>query len=154
MIQVTLSGTARAPDITLAIPHVRIFGGAVWDRAELGVIANYSAGSWLRRSVDYQWILFEGNFRMLFGLMRDPSPISEPLHILTLSGPMMYLNDAPFAEYVPAMQMWRGTEESRLWWPSLHLISADFVTHGDDATDVASAADLTTHGELRPRRPV
>jgi hypothetical protein len=152
MIQLTLSGAAGAPDLSLGVPHVRIFGGTVWDRVDLGVVATYSAGCWVRRSVDYQWILFEGNFRLLFGLIRDPSPISEPVQILTLSGPIMYLNDAPFAEYMPAMQMWRGTSESRLWWPSLHLTSADFVDSRDDATGAQRTLDLTTPDEVPPRR--
>lgn len=156
MIQVTLSGAVHAPDITLELPHVRIFGGAVWDRMELGVIAKYVDGCWVDRTAAYQWMLFAGDFRLLFGLIRDPSPISDPLHILTVCGPMMYLNDAPFAEYVPAAEMWRGTEESRLWWPSFHLVASDFVpAEGyarESASDEHSALDFTARGGLLPPR--
>jgi hypothetical protein len=150
MIQVTLSGALRASDISMEVPHVRIFGGAVWDRLELGVIATYSAGRWARRALAYQWMLFEGHFRLLFGLIRDPSPVSEPLQVLTLCGPMMYLNDAPFAEYVPAMQMWRETAESRLWWRSFHLVSADYVPLA--AEEAADTIDITARGESPRRR--
>jgi hypothetical protein len=153
MIQVTLSGAVAAPDISLGVSHVRIFGGAVWDRAELGVIAKYADGCWARRSTNYQWLLFEGHFRLLFGLIRDPSPVSEPLRILTLCGPMMYLIDEPFAEYVPAMEMWRGVQGSRLWWPSLHLVTADFVPQTESAADAVEQIDLTKHGESPPPRP-
>jgi hypothetical protein len=149
MIQVTLSGAVQAPDLTLEMGHVRIFGGTVWDRLELGVIAQYLGGQWVRRTEAYQWILFEGDFRLLFGLIRDPSPISDPLQMLTVCGPMMYLNDEPFAEYVPATEMWRGTHESRLWWPSFHLITAGFLPPEGYAPD-----DLTTRVGLLPQRPV
>ena len=152
MIQVTLSGALRASDITMEVPHVRIFGGAVWDRLELGVIATYSAGRWARRSLAYQWMSFEGDFRLLFGLIRDPSPVSDPLQVLTLCGPMMYLSDAPFAEYVPATQMWHGTAESRLWWPTFHLVSADHVSFAAEA--VADTIGVTARAESPPRRPV
>jgi hypothetical protein len=149
MLQVTLSGAIEAPDITLDIPHVRIFGGTVWDRLELGVIATYAGGQWARRTVPYQWMLFEGDFRLLFGLIRDPSPISDPLQILTVCGPMMFVNDEPFAEYVPGMEMWRGAHDSRLWWPSFHLITADFLPQEGYATD-----DLTTRVGSPLPRPV
>jgi hypothetical protein len=152
MIQVTLSGALCASDITMEVPHVRIFGGAVWDRLELGVIATYSAGRWARRLLAYQWMSFEGDFRLLFGLIRDPSPVSEPLQVLTLCGPMMYLSDEPFAEYVPATQMWRGTADSRLWWPGFHLVSADYVSYAAEAA--AEAIGITTRVESLPRRPV
>jgi hypothetical protein len=157
MIQVTLSGAVRAPDITLELPHVRIFGGAVWDRLELGVIAKYVDGRWVHRAAAYQWMLFDGDFRLLFGLIRDPSPISDPLHVLTVCGPIMYLNDVPFAEYVPTVEMWRGTKESRLWWPSFHLITADFMPADCYATETTTsddrgAADFTARaGSLPPR---
>jgi len=158
MIHLTLSGAVHAPDITLEIPHVRIFGGTVWDRLELGVVAKYAGECWERRSVPYQHLLFEGDFRLLFGLIRDPSPISEPLQLLTLCGPMMYLHEVPFAEYVPAMEMWRGTAESRLWWPSFHLISADFVSNDGYTTETGAEAqdsvELTVRSGLLPRRPV
>jgi hypothetical protein len=149
MIQVTLSGAVQAPDITLDVPHVRIFGGTVWDRLENGVIATYLGGLWARRTAAYQWMLFEGDFRILFGLIRDPSPISDPLQVLTVCGPMMYLNDVPFAEYVPTTEVWRGMHESRLIWPSFHLIGADCV-----APDEPAAIDLTTRSGLPPQRPV
>jgi len=148
MIHVTLSGAVHTPDVALESPHIRIFGGAVWDRLELGVIAQYLAGRWVRRPVTYQCLLFTGDFRLLFGLIRDPSPISEPLQLLNICGPMMYLNEAPFAEYVPALEMWRGAVDSRLWWPSFHLVSADFVLAED------GALDLTKRVELPPQRPV
>lgn len=148
MIQVTLSGAVHAPDIALELPHVRIFGGAIWDRVELGVLAHYVAGRWVRRSLAYPCLLFQGDFRLLFGLIRDPSPISEPLQLLNICGPMMYLNEAPFAEYVPAMQMWRGTVDSRLWWPTFHIVTADFVGADD------CAVDLTKRVESPPRRLV
>jgi len=93
---------------------------------------------------------------MLFGLIRDPSPISDPLHILTVCGPMMYVNDAPFAEYVPSMEMWRGSEESRLWWPSFHLITSDFLPAegytSESAAPERGVLDLTTRGGLLPPR--
>jgi hypothetical protein len=152
MIQVTLSGALHVSDISLEVPHVRIFGGVVWDRLELGVIATYSSGRWVRRSLAYQWMLFEGDFRLLFGLIRDPSPISEPLRALSLCGPMMFLNDTPFAEYIPAMQMWRGTSESRLWWPTFHLISANFVSFPQAVAENAGALEVTAPGESPPLR--
>lgn len=155
MIQVTLSGAVQAPDITLEVPHVRIFGGTVWDRLELGVIATYVDGRWTRRTAAYQWMLFEGDFRILFGLIRDPSPISDPLHVLTVCGPMMYLHDVPFAEYVPTMEMWRGTQDAPLWWPSFHLISADFVQADETSGSVSeepSILDLTARAGSRPPR--
>jgi hypothetical protein len=63
---------------------------------------------------------------------------------------MMYLNDAPFAEYVPAMQMWRETAESRLWWRSFHLVSADYVPLA--AEEAADTIDITARGESPRRR--
>jgi hypothetical protein len=66
----------------------------------------------------------------------------------------MYLNDAPFAEYVATMQMWRGTTKSRLWWPTFHLVSADYVSNPAEEAAAADVIGLTARGESPPPRPV
>jgi hypothetical protein len=126
-----------------------ITGGAIWDRLELGLIAHFVEGHWQHRGQGYATLSFTGNCRLLFGITRDPSFITEPVREFSLTGATLRANDIAFAQYSERLDLWRGLIRP-ISWTGMTMISAEVVSAFVDESRIER---LNPWDSLRPARP-
>jgi hypothetical protein len=105
-------------------PYFRLTGGVVWTTPEMGPLASFVDDSWIHQATRWQGMRFEGTCRLIFGLPRDPTGVSEDLQSLSIVGRVLSANGIPFAVYHPEMETWRGAA-SDIWWSALRIESVD-----------------------------
>jgi hypothetical protein len=127
--------THESPSPTIEQEAFGITGGAIWDRLELGLIAHYVEGRWLYRGQGYATLSFTGHCRLLFGITRDPSFISEPIRNFTLVGATLRANDVAFAQYTERLDLWRGLMRP-ISWTGMTMVSAEVVSAFVDETRI------------------
>jgi hypothetical protein len=128
-----------------------ITGGAIWDRLELGLIAHYVEGRWVFRGQGYATLSFTGNCRLLFGITRDPSFITEPIRNFSLTGATLRADDMPFAQYSERLDLWRGLVRP-ISWTAMTMISAEVVSAFVDETRI-ERLNLWDSQRAGPRPP-
>jgi len=122
MIRLTLISERHKGWLAKTSPYFRITGGVVWTQPELGPIASFVEDRWKHRNSLWSGMRFEGKCRLVFGLPRDPSGVSEHLQSLAISGRVLFANGIPIAVYDPAREMWCGAI-SDSWWPAFRVES-------------------------------
>jgi hypothetical protein len=111
---------------TFAATDFRISGGVIWNRLEEGLITNYVNGGWKHRGRYYPSLSFEGRCRLLFGIPRDPSPVSEPIGLFSITGTTLRANGIAFAQYIEEEDRWHCLSRA-MSWGSMRIVSDAFV---------------------------
>jgi hypothetical protein len=124
MIRLTLVGPPASAVLAATSAYFRVTGGVVWVRPGDGPIATYEKQGWWHKDVLWSGMRFEGPCRLIFGLPRDPTSISEVLQSVSISGRALSANAIPFAVYDETSQIWRGVTAGS-WWPAFRIEIAD-----------------------------
>jgi hypothetical protein len=124
MIRLTFIGEPPKASLAETSLYFRITGGLLWTQPALGPVASYVDERWKYTGTLWSGMRFEGKCRLVFGLARDPSAVSEELQSLSISGRVLSANGIPFAVYEPANDMWHGAIADT-WWPAFRVESAD-----------------------------
>ncbi len=129
MIRLTLIGGEGKAAVVTSAPYFRIVGGVVslGPAAEEPPLIRYLDGRWIWNGIAWYGMRFEGRSRLIFGLPRDPSGVSDELESLSIRGQTLSANGIPFAEYDPARQMWHGAAANS-WWHAFRVEAAGFRT--------------------------
>lgn len=105
----------------LQAPDFRIAGGVIWQGEHRRVIAHYTQGRWRYRGQHFPRVCAKGRCRLLFGITRDPTAISEAIEHFTLDGPTLRANGVAFAQYDEETDMWQGMMRPT-WWQAMRII--------------------------------
>jgi hypothetical protein len=123
MIRLTVIGEQGRVAIVMSAPHFRITGGAVWIGPSAGgqkPLARYVSGRWQYGDTLWEGVRFEGPCRIVFGLAREPSGVSEEVSALSIVGDTLSANGIPFAVYDTARDMWHGVG-ANAWWHAFRV---------------------------------
>ena len=146
MIQLTLINDDGEALVASRAPFFRITGAAVWTFRGEGYIARLRDGAWESKGRVWAGMRFEGQCRLVMGLPREPSAVSEILHSVSLSHDVLSANGIPFAVYNSARDMWRAAITDR-WWHAFRIESSL-----DQKSLSGSAEDRAESGPDRPPR--
>jgi hypothetical protein len=128
MIRLTLIGERDVAAFVTAAPYFRIVDGMVWTGPSLEgevPLVRHVDGRWKHGNLLWAGMRFEGKIRLIFGVPRDPSGVSDELDGVSIVGTALSANGIPFAVYDQASEMWRGAGLSR-WWHAFRIESAGF----------------------------
>jgi hypothetical protein len=128
MIRLTLIGGQSEATLVASALYFRITDGMVSTGPGLEpetALARHVAGRWKHGDVLWSGMRFEGKIRLVFGLTRDPSGVSDVLDGVSIAGAVLSANGIPFAVYDQELEMWRGAGVNR-WWHAFRIESADF----------------------------
>ena len=123
MIRLTLIGGEGKAAVLASAPYFRINGGAVWigpGASDQHPLIRYVNGRWISNGIAWYGMRFEGKSRLIFGLPRDPSGVSDELESLSIQGATLSANGIPFAEYDASRDMWRGAAATN-WWHAFRV---------------------------------
>ena len=123
MIQLTLINDDGDASVVSQAPFFRITGAAIWTVPGERYIARFRDGGWESSGRVWTGMRLEGRSRLVMGLAREPSAVSEILHSVTLSLGVLSANGVPFAEYNSARDMWRAAIADT-WWHAFRIESA------------------------------
>jgi hypothetical protein len=130
MMQLTFHDGEGNPMIALGTTELRISGAVIWNSIEYGLIAHYSGGAWWHRGREFASVGVAGGSCLLFGTAREPTILSEPIGLFSLTGGILRANGVPIAQYVEQSDMWQGLIRP-FWWNAMRIIglatAADFV---------------------------
>jgi hypothetical protein len=124
MIRLTMVGPQASAIVAATSPYFRVTGGVVWVRPDDGPIAAYEEQCWRHNGVFWPGMRFEGQCRLILGLPRDPTSISEVLQSISIGGRVLRANAIPIAVYDDKTQTWRGATAGS-WWPAFRIEIAD-----------------------------
>lgn len=127
MLLLTFHGDSGDPGGFLEGSDFRLTGGALWDPIEHGLIAYHNCGSWKHQGCHYREISITGECCLVFGTVREPSPVSDPITLLTLSGTTLFANGVAVADYDERADMWQGRVRP-IGRRSMRLICASAVS--------------------------
>jgi hypothetical protein len=68
-----------------------------------------------------------GGGRLLIGITREHTIVSDPIDHFCFTGPMLSANGAAVARYIERQDVWRGMVRP-LWWKVMRIVSAEPVT--------------------------
>lgn len=152
MIRLTLIGEQDRATFVTSAPYFRIIGGMVSIAPSAGLegeapplVRHVGEGSWKHANELRMGMRFEGRMRLVFGLPRDPSGVSDELEGLSITGKSLSANGIPFAVYDQELQMWRGAGNNR-WWHAFRIESASFresTSKSIASAEGASSCDST-----------
>ena len=128
MIRLTLIGEQDTVAFVTSAPYFRITDGTIWTGPGLEgevPLVRHVAGSWKHDNLLWSGMRFEGKIRLIFGVPRDPSGVSDELDGVSVTGTTLSANGIPFAVYDQDLQMWRGAVQNR-WWHAFRIESAGF----------------------------
>jgi hypothetical protein len=84
---------------------------------------------------------FEGRCRLVFGLAREPTGVSEELSGVSIAADTLSATGIPFAIFDTAREMWRGVGLNT-WWHAFRVQSADHRRSvGADDADAQSKSN-------------
>jgi len=105
----------------------RISAGVIWNPELRGPIAYSSGGSWTYVGNYYPKLCVEGRCRLLFGIPRAPSALSEPIGVFSITDSLLRANGVAFAQYVEESEMWQGLMRP-IWWQVMRIFSDGTLT--------------------------
>jgi hypothetical protein len=127
---------AAVPDTSMELAELRASGATLWNPVDRGLIATYSNGSWKHHGRDCPILAVTGGGRLVFGISRDPTIVSDPIDHFYLIGPTLSANGVAIARYIEQQDMWQGVLRP-MWWNAMRLLSVDTVSAAVDEAHVA-----------------
>ena len=118
---------AAVPDTYLELTDLRVSGATLWNPMDRGLIATYSSGSWKHCGRRYTTLAVTGGGRLLFGITRDPTVVSDPIDHFYFIGPTLSANGVAIARYIEQQDMWQGIVRP-MWWNAMRLLSVETVS--------------------------
>ena len=138
-------------------PYFRVTAGVVWVQPGDGPIATYEEKGWRHKSALWPGMRFEGQCRLVLGLPRDPTSISEVLQSVSVANRVLSASGIPIALYDDTTQTWQGVTAGS-WWPAFRIEMADLrksLTKPAAITDVLHSHDRSKDPEaVHTRAPL
>ncbi|HTV51006.1 MAG TPA: hypothetical protein VME21_07455 [Steroidobacteraceae bacterium] len=152
MIRLTVIDELGSARPVNSAPYFRITGGAVWIGPSGGgekPLVRYVSGRWRKGDLTCSGMRFEGRCRLVFGLAREPTGVSEELSGVSIAGDTLSANGIPFAIYDTDREMWRGVGLNT-WWHSFRVESSEH-RRSSSASDHADAVGRSNPGGDTPQ---
>lgn len=108
-------------------PHFRITGGAVWigpGQTNETPLVRLVNNRWHYASAQWVGLRFEGKCRLVFGLPREPSAVSDVLQGISIRDDTLAASGVPFALYDEEHEMWKGIS-AKTWWHAFRIESVE-----------------------------
>lgn len=112
--------------VAAGAPYFQVAGGTIWQSPEQRLVACYFDGGWRYGPWQFTGVRFRGGCRLLSGIVRDPTQLSEPVESVTLLGRVLLADNTEFAEFDPGTETWRRIDGG-LWWQAFRIVSSDIV---------------------------
>ncbi len=126
MIRLTVINEQGEAAVVASAPHFRITGGTIWigpGRTGETPLVRFVGGHWQYASTFWSGLRFDGKCRLVFGLPREPSSVSDVLEGLSISDGVLTASGIPFALYDEERDMWKGVTANS-WWHAFRVESA------------------------------
>jgi hypothetical protein len=151
MIRLTMVGPRANATVAAISPYFRVTEGVVWVRPDDGPIATYEEHGWRHDGRLWPGMRFEGQCRLILGLPRDPTSISEVLQSVSIAGCVLRTNGIPVAVYDGTTQTWQGVTAGS-WWPAFRIELADLRKPlTEELPEDATAPDRLADPQAVPR---
>ena len=124
------------PDTSVDVTDLRVTGASLWNPVDRILIATYSHGFWKHLGRRYPILAITGGARLLFGISRDPTIISDPIDHFYFIGPTLSANGVGVARYIEQQDMWQGIARP-MWWNAMRILSTETVSAAVDEAHVA-----------------
>jgi len=135
VVQLTLVNRESETVVVAAAPFFRITGSTVWTVRGDGHIARLTDYGWESSGNTWAGMRFDGPCRLVMGLPRDPSAVSEVLQSVSIDRDVLSVDGVAFAAYTPEKDMWRAASATEKWWHAFRIESAhDYASPPDDAS--------------------
>jgi hypothetical protein len=115
MTCLTLHAARSRACVTVEASNFRVAGGLIWNRIEGGLLARFCDGYWIHERRKFSTLIFDGRCRLLFGISRNPSGVSDPVGQLSISQTTLMANGIAFASYIPDQDIWQGIVRPMSW---------------------------------------
>jgi hypothetical protein len=115
MIRLSVFVRGNEPVEMTASPYFGIAGGAVWSCPGKSPLAFYRDSRWQFSEVLWSGIVFEGRCALVFGILRDPDPVSVIFNRIEINDRILCAEGVPLAEYEPRGDAWHGLSGSVSW---------------------------------------
>jgi hypothetical protein len=142
VIELTLIDDRGSVRVARTAPFFRITGGNVWTSPGDGRIVRFTPSGWEFEGQVWEGMRFEGPSRLIMGLHKEPTSLSEVLQSVSITREVLSANGIPFAAYDPDRDMWRSAV-AQIWWHAFRLESVG---------NHPSVADSTGHSHVGPSR--
>lgn len=126
MIRLTVINEQGEAAVVASAPYFRITGGTISigpGRAGETPLVRFVSGQWQYASALWSGVRFEGKCRLVFGLPREPSAVSDVLEGLSVHNGTLTASGIPFALYDEEHEMWKGITANN-WWHAFRVESA------------------------------
>jgi hypothetical protein len=124
MIRLTMVNESGSAIVAATSPYFRVTGGVVWVQPGDGPIATYEGRGWRHKNTLWPGMRFEGQCRLILGLPRDPTSVSEVLQSVSVANRVLSASGIPIAVYDDTTQTWQGVTAGS-WWPAFRIEVAD-----------------------------
>ncbi len=141
MIRLTVLSDLGPATQLVSAPFFRITGSAVWIGPTAGAdaaLVRYVGGLWEHGDTFWSGMRFEGWCRLVFGLPREPSRVSDEVASLSIHGGTMSISGIPFAVYDDVRDMWRGVG-ANTWWHAFRIESSELREPLDSSSEEREA---------------
>jgi hypothetical protein len=152
LIELT-SGSAEPLSTWMHSPHLLLLGSILSECLPRNVIATLTADGWMRHGQRYRAVRVRGGTRLMFGLQRDPRRVSREIHSISFEGAALWGDGIQLAYYSPERDMWH-TVGHRVWWHSMHLMTAEAFSEESFQPTEWQDAETTTAVLDASRQPV
>jgi hypothetical protein len=142
VIELTLMDVRGSVRVARSAPFFRITGGTVWTSPGDGRIVRLTSGGWEFDGQFWEGMRFEGPSKLVMGLPREPTSLSEVLQSVSITREVLSANGIPFAAYDAQRDMWRSAI-AEIWWHAFRIESVG---------NRKSAADSTGRSHVGPDR--
>jgi len=139
-IQLTLTGEIGNAGVSFLAPFFRITGSTVWTVHGEGYVARLTDCGWEAGGSTWTGMTFEGPCRLIMGVPREPTSVSEILNSVSISQSALSANGVAFASYHPVAQMWHAANSEK-WWHAFRIETIHQHAHASDDA-VCSARGL------------
>ncbi len=148
-IQLTLTRADDNAGVSFLAPFFRITGSTVWTVHGESYVARLTDCGWEAHGKLWTEMTFEGPCRLVMGVPREPTSVSEILAGLSISHGVLSANAVAFASYHRETDMWRAVSSEK-WW---HAFRIETVHEHAQLSDEAAYSAPGSRSSARNRDP-
>ena len=130
------------------VEEIRIARGVISSPRGHGCIATYALNGWTHHDQRCRSLFIAGSCRLLFGITREPSFISDAVERLTLTGASIATKEPTFAHYMPKHDMWQGVVRP-IWWIAMRVVAAEILSALYDTATMKHVSPWEPQGYAR-----
>jgi hypothetical protein len=147
VIQLTLIDEQGGVLVARVAPFFRITGRTVWTSLADGGLVRFTERGWNFQGRLWVGMNFEGPSRLVMGISKDPTAISEVLQSVSIFRDVAVVNGIPFSVYEPASDMWRSALVQTRW----HAFRIETALGQTPVTEGATASRVVFRSRVPSR---